>query len=178
MLTGELVTLRPLEPEDYPTLARFANDVEIALLVGGRPPTPDALPSVVALYEGRREDPHTLGFAIIANNDPGRLIGQCALFNQHQVARTAELGILIGDRDYWGRGCGTEAVSLLADYGFRLRNLHKVHLSVNATNPRAIRAYQKAGFTEEGRRRKHLWNDGEYVDLVLMGRLRDDPPPA
>jgi len=64
-------------------------------------------------------------------------------------------------------------VRLLLDYAFRLRNERKVWLRVWANNERAIRSYLAAGFVEEGRQRAHVWSAGHYVDLVLMGVLRD-----
>lgn len=172
MLTGQLVTLRPIEPDDHAGLEVFANDVEVELLGGGDPPTPTPLASVVAALERLREDPDSVNFAITANDAAGKLIGHCGLFHHDHVSRTVELGIGIGDRDYWGRGYGREAVGLLVDYAFRLRNLRKVHLAVYGSNTRAIRCYQAAGFVEEGRQREHVWSDGAYVDLLRMGRLR------
>lgn len=174
MLSGALVTLRPIEPADYPVLTAFANDVELRLLVGGAPPTPSPQSTVAAMYEQRRVNPDEVNFAMVANAAGGTLIGQCGLFRHDHAGRTAELGMAIGEREYWGRGIGREAVSLLVGYGFRVRNLRKVHLSVHATNERAIRAYSAAGFVEEGRRRQHVWNDGAYTDLVLMAQFRDD----
>lgn len=172
MLTGELVTLRTIEPGDYATLAVFSNDVELELLGGGDPPTPRPQASVAASYEQLRENPDSVNFAITANDAGGKLLGQCGLFRHDLLGRTVELGITIGVREYWGRGYGRESVALLVDYAFRLRNLRKVHLSVHASNSRAIRAYTAAGFVEEGRLREHVWNAGGYVDLVLMGCLR------
>ena len=90
------------------------------------------------------------------------------------AARHCELGISIGDKDYWGRGSGRGAVSLLLDYAFRLRNLRRVWLEDHASNERAIRAYRSCGFVEEGRMREHIWLDGRYLDNVLMGILRDE----
>jgi RimJ/RimL family protein N-acetyltransferase len=84
------------------------------------------------------------------------------------------LGITIGDKAYWGRGYGRDALTVLLDYAFRLRNMRRVTLSVNGTNERAIRAYQACGFVEEGRLRKHVWSAGEYIDLVYMGVFRDE----
>jgi RimJ/RimL family protein N-acetyltransferase len=171
MLDGDLVTLRPIEPGDYSTLATFLNDLDVGLLVGGQPPVPMPMASVAALYEHRRESPDEVNFAITANDVDGALIGQCGLFRHDVVGRTCELGISIGVREYWGRGYGRETVSLLADYAFRVRNIRKLCLSVNANNERAYRAYTAAGFEEEGRRRQHVWSDGAYVDMVLMARF-------
>jgi RimJ/RimL family protein N-acetyltransferase len=173
MLTGTLVVLRPIEPADYPVLGSYVNDIEVEVLSGGDPPTPTPQASTAERWEAARTG-EDIAFAIV-ERAAGQLIGQCALFNHHPVNSTAELGITIGDRAFWGRGYGREAVSMLTEYGFRYRNLHKVHLSTNATNERAIRAYRAAGFVEEGRLRQHVWSDGAYIDLVEMGRLRDDP---
>jgi RimJ/RimL family protein N-acetyltransferase len=60
----------------------------------------------------------------------------------------------------------------LVDYAFRLRNLRKVWLTVLGSNARAMGAYQKCGFVEEGRLRQQVWSNGAYVDLVYMGILR------
>jgi RimJ/RimL family protein N-acetyltransferase len=174
MLAGDLVTLRPIEPDDIVTLAGFLNDLEVSLLVGGPAPVPMPVASVTTLHERRRESPDEINFAITANEADGRLIGQCGLFRHDMVSRTAELGISIGLRDYWGRHYGREAVSLLVDYAIRIRNLRKVCLTVSATNERAIRAYTAAGFVEEGRRSRHVWNNGQYIDIVLMARFAED----
>ena len=110
-------------------------------------------------------------FAIEAD---GKYIGNCGLFHFDETARNCELGIGIGDKAYWGRGYGREAIGLLLDYGFRLRNLHRIWLSTSTGNERALRCYRACGFVEEGRLRQHNWRDGHYEDSVLMGLLRDE----
>lgn len=80
----------------------------------------------------------------------------------------------IGDKGSWGRGYGRETVGLLVGYVFRMLNLRRIFLRVHGRNERAIRAYRAAGFIEEGRLRGHVWSDGAYDDLVLMGVLREE----
>jgi RimJ/RimL family protein N-acetyltransferase len=87
---------------------------------------------------------------------------------------TAELGIMIGDRDYWGRGCGRDAVRLLLRYGFHYLGLRRIVLTTHVKNQRAVRCYQACGFIEEGRPRKAVWVEGEYVDLINMSILREE----
>ena len=99
------------------------------------------------------------------------------LFNVDHVARRAMLGITIGDKACWGQGYGREAVHLLVDYGFRHHNLHRIWLEVHGRNRRAIGAYCACGFVEEGRLRQHVWSDGAYDDLVMMGILRSTATP-
>lgn len=168
MLKGDLVTLRPIEADDYERLAAFSNDIEVELLAGDQPPRPRSRATVAKHWDDAAER-GDLVFAIEAD---GRLIGSCSLGHVDAVSQTAELGIGIGEREYWGRGYGREAVRLLVDYGFRLRNLRKIWLSVLDDNPRAIRAYEAVGFAEEGRQRAHIWRNGDYVDIVFMGLIK------
>ncbi len=176
MLRGEKVILRALEREDLQRQWQFNNDVEVELSGGGDPPMPQGLARLEAEFDEnvRRGGRDGGTFAIEAD---GRYIGICGLRQDGIImttARTFELGITIGDKAYWGKGYGRDAVRVLLDYAFRLRNAHKVWLSVNGTNERAIRAYRACGFVEEGRLRQHVWGDGQYVDLVYMGVLCEE----
>ena len=173
MLKGQKVTLRAMIRDDLDRLCQFNNDLEVELAGGGDPPLPQSLARLQAEYEqqiskGGRDG---TSFAIEAD---GKFIGSCALFQFDTVAHTCALGITIGDKDYWGRGYGREAVNLLVGYAFEYQNIRRVYLTVNGTNARAIRAYQACGFVEEGRLRGHVWSKGGYIDLVYMGILRDE----
>ena len=173
MLRGEKVTLRPVTREDLPRLASFWNDLEVELAGGGDPPRPTPVERFQKRFDREMAEPprDKIDFAIEADDE---CIGSCGLFNIDDSSRQAELGITIGDRDYWGRGYGRESVRLLLDYAFRILNLHRVWLEVHAENERAIRAYKACGFIEEGRQREHMWLAGRYVDNVMMGILRSE----
>jgi RimJ/RimL family protein N-acetyltransferase len=170
MLYGEKVLLRAFKPEDFQRQWEFSNDVEFEVIGGGDPWEPVPLARVQAQFEERMRQ----GEAHFAIEADGKYIGSCGLFHFDQTAHTCELGIGIGDRAYWGRGYGRDAVRVLLDYAFRLRNFHKVWLEVHSVNERAIRAYRACGFVEEGRLRQHAWGNGQYVDLVFMGILRSE----
>lgn len=101
-------------------------------------------------------------------------IGNIGLHRIDWVNRVAKLGIVIGERDYWGRGYGTEAVRTMLRYAFRELGLNRVELEVFAFNARALRCYEKTGFRREGVRRKALFRDGKYHDIILMGILREE----
>lgn len=177
MLTGKHVLLRAIEREDLPFLAAYNNDIDVELAGGGDPPMPQSLARLEAEFEEGASKGGRDGttFAIEAD---GKFIGQCALFNFNRLSYTCELGITIGDKEYWGRGYGREAVSLLVEYAFHYQNFRRVHLEVHGRNERAIKAYQGAGFVEEGRLREHVWSDGQYDDLVKMGILRKEYPTS
>jgi len=172
MLRGEKVVLRAMGREDLQRQWAFNNDVAFELLGRGDPWEPQSLERLQAhfdenLSKGERDG---TDFAIEAE---GTYIGSCGLFRFDGTGHTAGLRIGIGDLAYQGRGYGRDAVRVLLDYAFRLRNLRKVWLNVNGDNARAIHVYCACGFVEEGRLRAHVWSDGHYVDLVYMGILAD-----
>jgi RimJ/RimL family protein N-acetyltransferase len=173
VLKGEKVMLRAMRPEDLERLWEFNNDLEVELFGGGDPPYPQSLARLRADFErewakGGR-DGSSFGIEV-----DGKFIGHCALFEFDHVSRTCKLGISIGDKGYWDKGYGRDAVRVLVDYAFRLLNQRKVWLSVNGNNERAIRAYRGCGFQEEGKLRRQVWTNGQYVDLVQMGILREE----
>lgn len=173
MLQGDKVRLRALEREDLPQICAFNNDVEVELAGGGDPPYPQSLARLQADFDaaaakGGRD---TTSFVIEADD---HVIGHCALFHLDAVGQVAELGITIGDKEYWGKGYGRDAITALLGYGFRLLNLRRIWLKVYAGNARAIRAYRACGFVQEGRFRQHVWSNGRYDDVILMGVLREE----
>lgn len=173
MLKGQKVLLRAMTRADLERLCQFNNDIEVELAGGGDPPLPQSLARLQAEYEAKVSQGGREGTSFAIEAD-GLFIGGCALFNFDHVARRCELGITIGDKNYWGRGYGADAVRLLLAYAFRHHNVYRVYLSVNSNNTRAIGAYGRCGFVEEGRLRSHVWSNGEYIDLVQMGILRDE----
>lgn len=141
-----LVTLGALDREAWQRIRNHFRDPEIARL-NGTPPTrlPLWVLRTVLRNDSRRPDRHTFG--IIA--DGTEFIGLTELYDTGPTAAT--LGIIIGERDYWGRGYGTEAVGLLLDYAFGELGLEKVTLNTYEDNLRAQAAFLKAGFVEERR---------------------------
>ena len=176
MLQGERILLRAITRDDLQLLCAFNNDLEVELAGGGDPPIPQGLERLQSEFDqevakGGRDGNH---FGIEAD---GKFIGQCALFNIDTTSRTCELGITIGDKEYWGRGYGRECIQLLLKYAFQYRNYHKVFLRVHGSNQRAIRAYQVCGFVEEGRLRAQVWSNGKYDDVIYMGILQQEWNP-
>ena len=103
--------------------------------------------------------------------DVWRPIGNAGLLDLDYQHGAAEFGILIGEKDCWDQGYGTEATRLILDYAFNVLGLHNVMLSVYDFNLRGIRAYEKAGFQVIGRRRQALRLGHERHDVILMDAL-------
>jgi RimJ/RimL family protein N-acetyltransferase len=173
MLQGDRVRLRSIAREDLRMLWELNNDLAVELASGGDPPFPQSLARLQAEFDQDAAKGGRDATRFVIEVD-GKCIGSCALFNANTTNQTCELGIGIGDKDYWGKGHGRESIRLLLQYAFQYLNYRRVWLRVHGKNERAIRAYRASGFVEEGRQRAHVWSDGAYDDLVLMGVLRED----
>lgn len=173
MLQGERVRLRGITRDDLPRLWEFNNDLAVELAGGGDPPFSQSLARLQAEYDQDASKGGRDSTRFVIEVD-GKCVGTCALFNANTTDQTCELGIGIGDKDYWGQGYGRDGVRVLLRYAFRYLNYRKVWLRVHAKNERAIRTYRACGFREEGRLRAQVWSDGAYDDLLLMGILREE----
>lgn len=103
-----------------------------------------------------------------------KLIGIVGLWINSWTHSDAWLGISIGERDYWGRGYGTDAMRLAVQYGFIELNLRRISLGLHSYNERALKSYLKVGFQLEGRIREDGLRDGVRFDSLWMGILRED----
>src|SRR5262245_47430153 len=101
-------------------------------------------------------------------------VGAAGFHTVDWPSRCAELGIVIGHKDAWGQGYGTDATRALVAWGFRELNLNRVWLRVFEDNPRGIRCYEKVGFRVEGRLRQDRFREGRYLDTIIMGVLRGE----
>ena len=170
ILVGERVRLRGVRDDDLPTLAKWEMDPGRLTTLSNRltPPSEAAARERIAKWSTNQQA--DLGLAIETLDDPPVLVGNIGLFDVRTKDREATLGIALG-REYIGRGYGTDAVRVIVDYGFREMGLHRIQLGVAPYNPAGIRAYEKAGFVEEGRHRESVLHDGRWYDEVLMSIL-------
>ena len=169
-LVGEQCYLSPIDPDDAPRFAAWVNDPEVAAGVTlarqvlGVERTRDKL----ARHAGRQAY-----FTIVAL-DGDEPIGECGIDDISDVDRTGELVILIGDKRFWNRGFGTDAVRLLLRFGFLTLGLNNIRLRVHAFNERAIRCYEKCGFKQCGYWPDSWYHDGALHGSVMMYLLRAD----
>ncbi|MCX6020814.1 MAG: GNAT family protein [Chloroflexi bacterium] len=170
---GEKVALGPLRRDLMPLYMKWVNDFEVTrtLAIGWRSFTQEA---EIAWYEGAAAlSSDTVAF-VIYERATLRPIGNTNLLHIDHAERTAEFGIMIGEKDCWGKGYGTETARLMLDYGFNGLNLHNIMLRAASYNDRGLRAYLRAGFREMGRRRQAHWIGGRAYDSVHMDCLASE----
>jgi RimJ/RimL family protein N-acetyltransferase len=170
VLVGQRVRLRGLRDDDLPDLARWEMDPgRMATLSGWVVPLSEAA-ARERVAKWSTNDKDDVGFSIETLDDPPVLVGNVGLWGARPKDRCATLGIALG-REHIGRGYGTDATRVIVAYGFREMGLHRIQLMVAPYNQAGIRAYQKAGFVEEGRYRQAVLHDGRWYDEVLMSIL-------
>lgn len=169
MLTGERVLLRAWRPEDVEPIWRSRLDPMMWARTTEAPYTPETL-EAHRERQAQRGRGSNAAFAVDVDDE---LVGSASLFDVDDLARSAEVGLSILP-PHQGKGYGRDVLRVLLGYGFRSRNLRRIHLQTLASNEPALRAYRAAGFVEEGRQREHAWVEGRYDDVVLMAVLRSD----
>jgi len=169
-IVGDSVALGPVRRDLVPLYQRWLNDFEVIRTLGV-PIRPMTHEGEEAWYEGAaRGSGYSASFTIY-ERATHRPIGNTGLHEIDHQHRTATFGILIGEKDCWGKGYGTETARLMLDYGFTALNLHNIMLKVFSVNERGIRAYLRAGFREIGRRRASHRIAGVAHDDVYMDCL-------
>jgi RimJ/RimL family protein N-acetyltransferase len=104
----------------------------------------------------------------------GTPIGTIQLYDFNEQDKNCKLGIRIGDKNYWSKGYGEDAVKTLLEYAFTKIDIYRVTLKVYEYNERAVRCYLKCGFQTEGRTRQSANIDGKYYDEIIMGAIKSD----
>lgn len=174
-LIGKQTYLRALEEEDLEgNYLSWLNDPEVTgyMTTGLFPQTKKMLRQ---FYESASADKNAAYFAII-DKETDKHIGNTQLYKIDWRNRRCEFGILIGDRDYWGKGICKEALQLLVNYAFTKLNLRKMCINVVKENAGAVKCYTSVGFKLEGEQ-KEMWFDtktNKYVSNLWLGLTIDE----
>ncbi|HEX5480196.1 MAG TPA: GNAT family protein [Dehalococcoidia bacterium] len=173
MLEGNLINLRAPEMADLARNTRWVNDREVTRFLAMRYAMSQfAEESWLRARTGQPLSYENALFAIETKD--GRHIGNVGLERTAPEDRKAMLGILIGEKDCWSQGYGTDAIVTLLRFAFDEMNLNKVWLTTYDFNERGQACYRKCGFVEEGRMREARYSEGAYHDELLMSVLRDE----
>jgi RimJ/RimL family protein N-acetyltransferase len=170
-LIGPTIALRPVEPSDLPVIRSWVNDPQIRSLIGETRPL--SYTAAETYVEQLQRDPTRVWFMIIERATERR-IGECGLLRMMPEWRTTDLSMILGEPESWGRGYGTEAITLLMDYAFGTLNFHRIAIGVVGFNTRALRFYEKVGFRREGIQREGYYYNHSYHDFVMLSILEHE----
>ena len=171
VLIGKHIYLRPFAREDLIHLRRWWEDAELRGLIGETTAMSQA--DCEKFLEKVYADSSREWFVVIIKKD-NRVIGEAGLLRMDRAWRATDVSVIIGEKEEWGKGYGTETILLLLDRAFRHLNFHRVAIGVVGFNERALRFWGKAGFRKEGVHRDGYYYDGKYYDFVMMSILDDE----
>ncbi|GGS11898.1 GNAT family N-acetyltransferase [Streptomyces nojiriensis] len=177
MFEGKSVRLRALRAEDAEHHLRWRNDPEVVRwAAAGDPSFGPVTAEAVGIAFGTmlRLSPRESAVFTVEDLASGRVIGMADFRDLDPYAGVATLGITIGEREFWGRGHGSDALRLLIGHLFGAYGLSRLELDTWSGNERAVRAFAGLGFREEGRRRSAVLMEGRRYDSVLFGMLREE----
>jgi RimJ/RimL family protein N-acetyltransferase len=173
-LYGERIILRPTVDADFQHGYRWERDPEVHHWAQGDYAPPDlTFEQYKAHYAPPVGKPGEADhFTIVVR--PKTIIGFIGYFNADCRIGKVEVGIGIGEKAYWGKGYGREAMRLLLAYLFTEGGFQRVELNTWSGNTRAIRSYASCGFQIEGRLRRAELVAGTYYETIIMGLLREE----
>lgn len=176
LFRGELVRITAEEPESQAKMeVRWQSDSEFHRLADGDPAMLRSEKKLKEWFEKKNEDgfeSKRYSFAVRTLAED-KYIGFFGMWID-LINSEAWVGIGIGERDFWGRGYGTDMMKLCLQYAFTELNVHRVSLGLHDYNPRALRSYEKAGFQIEGTTRKDIFREGKRTGGLWMGILREE----
>ena len=173
---GEKVRLVAMEPEkDAELMAAWRRDSEYFRLLDSDPVRLWSVGQTKEWLEKQQKGDAFEGIEfMIRTVEEDKPIGFVGLDGISWHNGNSWVGIGIGEREYWGKGCGTDAMQIIARYAFEELGLHRLTLNVFAYNTRAIRVYEKVGYKVEGRVPEAVHREGKRWDIIFMGLLRDE----
>ena len=174
MITGKRVRLRGIERSDVPRFKEWLNDPDVnrglSLVI------PISIAQEETWFDHMKTGPleeHPLGIEV-QTPEGWELVGNLSLMKIDWRSRLAEVGIFIGEKRYWNQGYGRDAMVLMLRHAFYNLGLNRVFLRVFETNSRAVHSYEKAGFVQEGRMRQAYYQEGKFIDVLLMSVLHSE----
>ncbi|MDD1766001.1 MAG: GNAT family N-acetyltransferase [Methanomassiliicoccales archaeon] len=169
MLEGKKVRLRAVERVDLPIFVKWIDDHEVTQFLELNPPM--SLEDEEKWFVNLQKSEDKV-FSI--DTMEGKLIGNVGLIKLNWKDRSVLIGIMIGEKEFWNQGYGTDAIETLLRYLFDELALNRVYLIADERNARALHCYEKLGFKKEGVLRQNRYKSGVYTNDVMMSLLKDE----
>jgi RimJ/RimL family protein N-acetyltransferase len=170
-LEGERIILRTLKKDDLDILFQLSTDKEVCDLIGEVYPITEG--EINDYYDRLQKTDNRISFVVI-DKEKNVIIGETGLLRIFAPWRTADLSIIIWDRNYWGKGYGKEIAKLIMGYAFNDINVHRLSIGVVGFHEGGLKFWKSVGFKEEGRQTEGYYKNGIYSDFIMMYILEDE----
>lgn len=169
-LEGEKIYFKKLDPNEAEAVHEYASDKETKRFIGWR--LMNKVEETRSFIEEmiRREEAETHLYASVVLKTTGKVIGTVMIFAFDKEANQAEVGYVF-NKQYWGKGYGTEAVALMTNYAKEELKLHRLNANVVAENYGSARILEKSAFEIEGRLRDYYFIEGRYYNRLILGKI-------
>jgi len=159
------ITYREITEDDLEQRVDWFNDKEVGQYLGDSVREGTTLEKQREWLKKYQQDDERICYVIEVDDKP---VGNVALIEINKTDENAGIFIMIGDKNYWGKGVAKDALKFITDYGFQKLGMHKIWLHVFSPNERAIRCYEKFGFITEARHTEMVKLDGAFHDEIFM----------
>jgi RimJ/RimL family protein N-acetyltransferase len=161
-----MIILRPIELADLDVVYTWRNDPSITEHLARLEATRDTINQWYASLGADKR-----AYAIVVDDV---LLGYAEIDDIDRMNKKCNIGVVIGNMQYWSRGIGTKAARAVTEIAFRELGMHRALAVASERNLASIRCFNRAGYTEEGRLRHANFRDGEFFDLVLLSVLEHE----
>jgi RimJ/RimL family protein N-acetyltransferase len=171
-IDGKRIYLREVRQDDVTESYHcWMNDTQITRYTESHY-YPSSMESLRKYVDEKQKSRDEIFLAIIEKKNNSH-IGNIKLGPINWIHRVGDIGILIGEKDCWGKGYASEAIGLIVDYAFNILGLHKLTAGSISLNKGSVKAFQNNNFEVEGVRKKHAFINGSYVDAILLGLINE-----
>lgn len=171
MIEGKKVRLWSVEKEDLLKNYIWGNDPQIVSM-SGMSPYPISFLEIERWHQNISSTTTSRTFAIKTHE--GEYIGNVEISAIDWRSRKAEVGIIIGEKEHWNKGYGTEALSLIVDFAFGQMNLERLQANILDVNSNAMKLFEDLGFLKEGMLRNAFYSNGKFCGIILFGLLKNE----
>ncbi|MFC1616095.1 GNAT family N-acetyltransferase [Patescibacteria group bacterium] len=168
---GKNIYLMPITTKHLPTCWKWINDKEVTEYLGG--PFAKTYQEEIKWFQEVKKNNKERLFGIFDKHD-NKYIGNIGIHGIDNFHKKAQVGIMIGEKEYWSKGYGTDAMKTALSYGFDILKLNKISLNVNIENIGAQKSYKKCGYQEIGIAKEELFTNGKFYDAILMEIMTKD----
>ena len=175
MIQGKRIYLRALELEDYKISSNWRKDDDIWEMVVG--PKYNVSTEIEKKWIADTIFNKDKTILAICLNGSNKYIGNIILSDIDWINRSASSSIMLGDKEEWNKGYAVEAEMLFLNFFFSERGLNRINCSILESNKASIKMHQKCGYKIEGTKRQAIYKGGQFIDLHILGLLREDFEP-